>query len=331
MLKKGFPYAEYIDRYNKYDAWENARFDRLLAKGAFEVSAELKENKLAWVYITSKKGGTVRLTSPFMNDGLKVFCDGKTVEFTLENNVITFNTEAGKNYTVSANAEEYTPFTFGEEYNNEVLEREAITKRRLFVGENEDTQYYKAIDNFIRSWYLGNTRMENHTLYKFDFGNVKDKRYAWAFMRQAYTADRRVILGMPFIQIDEEGLGYTSKRGYGFNTEEGIKAVDRETEDMLRRDFVEGTEPVEFIIENPRGQYEMLVVSGDENEDSVTIVEAVNGRKAGGEVVKKGRYQCKLLPLVNEDDDENIRLKISTIPGYKWKLNLVFLNMTKGY
>jgi hypothetical protein len=39
MLKKGFPYAEYIDRYNKYDAWENARFDRLLAKGAFEVSA----------------------------------------------------------------------------------------------------------------------------------------------------------------------------------------------------------------------------------------------------------------------------------------------------
>ncbi len=331
MHKKGYPYAEYIDRYNKYDAWENARFDRLLAKGAFEISAELKDNKLAWVYITSKKGGSVRLTSPFMDNTLKVFCDGKTVEFSLENNVITFETEEGKSYTVSADASAYTPFTFGDEYNTEVLERESYTKRRLFVGENEDTEYYKAIDNFIRSWYLGNTRMDNHTLYKFDFGPVKDKKYAWAFMRQAYVADRRAIFSLPFIHIDEDSLAFTYKRGFGFNAEENIKAVDRGTDDILRRDFVEGTEPVEFIIENPRGQYEMLVVSGDNEEDSVTIVEAVNGRKAGGEVVKKGRYQCKLLPLVNESDDEYIKLRISTIPGYKWKINTIFLNMIKGY
>jgi hypothetical protein len=69
----------------------------------------------------------------------------------------------------------------------------------------------------------------------------------------------------------------------------------------------------------------------DIDEDSVTIVEAVNGRKAGGDVVKAGRYQCKLIPLVKEDDDEYIRLKISTIPGYKLKINHIFLNMIKGY
>ena len=276
-------------------------------------------------------GGKVRLTSPFMNDGLKVFCDGKEVAYTFENNVISFETETGKSYTISDSADAYKGFSFGDEYNQEVLEREAFTKRRLFIGENADTQYYKAVDNFIRSWYLGNTRMDNHTLNKFDFGCVEDKKYAWAFMRQAYVADRRVINSMPFTFINQENLPFTVKRGFGFEGSEHITAVDRGEPDMLRRDFVEGTEPVEFIVENPRGQYEFLVVSGDNDEDSVTIIEAVNGRKAGGEVVKAGRYQCKLIPLVKEDDDEYIRLKISTIPGYKWKINHIFLNMIKGY
>ena len=99
---------------------------------------------------------------------------------------------------------------------------------------------------------------------------------------------------------------------------------------VIRRDFVEGKESVEFIIEAPRGQYELFVVSGDSCEESLTIVEAVNGRKAGGEVVKKGEYQCKLLPLVNEKD-EPIRLKISTKSGYKWKVNYIMLNVVKGY
>jgi len=62
----------------------------------------------------------------------------------------------------------------------------------------------------------------------------------------------------------------------------------------------------------------------------VTILSCEHGRAAGGDVVKKGRYQCKVLPLVLEDDGV-IRLKLSTKPGYRWKLNYLFLNCHKGY
>jgi len=99
---------------------------------------------------------------------------------------------------------------------------------------------------------------------------------------------------------------------------------------LLRQDFAEGSEAVEFIIDAPRGQYELFVVSGDSEEESVTIVEAVNGRKAGGETIKSGEYQCKVLPLFNEND-EPIRLKISTKPNCKWKVNCIMLNAIKGY
>ena len=85
-----------------------------------------------------------------------------------------------------------------------------------------------------------------------------------------------------------------------------------------------------FCIEVPRGQYELLTVSGDAEEDSISYVWVENGRSTGGELVKKGQFQTKLLPLVLEDDGQ-IRLHISTKPGYRWKLNLVLVNAIKGY
>ena len=48
-------------------------------------------------------------------------------------------------------------------------------------------------------------------------------------------------------------------------------------------------------------------------------------------VVKKGEYQCALLPLIKDDDDAFIRLKISTKPGYNWKVNYIIMNAIKGY
>ena len=84
------------------------------------------------------------------------------------------------------------------------------------------------------------------------------------------------------------------------------------------------------MIDAPRGQYELLVVSGDAQEDSVTILQAVNGTSAGGEVVKKGSYRSELLAVIQKKD-RPIRLQIPTKPGYRWKMNCIFLNTVKGY
>jgi len=73
-----------------------------------------------------------------------------------------------------------------------------------------------------------------------------------------------------------------------------------------------------------------LVVSGDACEENITILDAENGRRTGGEVIPAGRYQCKLLPVVHEEDGL-IRLRISTEPGNKWKLNFLMLNLHKQF
>ena len=246
------------------------------------------------------------------------------------NNVFTFATEAGCNYIIAKTAD-VTIAQAEEDYAEQTLTHYTYTKRHISIGENKETIYRKALDGVLRDWYVGNVRHMNHTVYKFDFTQEVSKVYYPLLEPQASAADMRSNTWCGFVPVDNEKLAFTPFAGYGFTSAEGIELIDRGEPDVLRRDLVSGTGDAEFVIEAPRGEYEMFVCSGDENEDSVTLLEAVNGRSAGGEVVKKGEYQCKILPLVNESDDDYIRLKVSTKPGYRWKLNYIVLNAIKGY
>lgn len=327
--RNGYSYSEYIDRCVDYDAWKNVRFDKFLAKGAFEISASMTGKKLDWIKVHSKKGGTVCLTSPFLTEDFIVFCDDEQAAFVIQNGIMRFDTEEGKRYLIAHHADVDTS-TAKSEYIPQVLSRETYTKRKVFIGENEQVTYYKAVDGFLRDWYLGNHRMANHTLYKFDFGVVENKVYTKDWARQAYVSYDMVLTQTPIIFLAQESAQYTIKQGFGFLDASRITAFDRGSPDSFRRDFVQGTDPVEFVIDVPRGQYEVLVISGDEVEDNVTIIETENGAKYGGERVKQGIYQCELIPIVQKKD-RPIRLKISTKSGYSWKINCLFLNTIKGY
>lgn len=133
---------------------------------------------------------------------------------------------------------------------------------------------------------------------------------------------------MGFNRFDD--LKFSVKRGYGFASAEGLTQVDRGAPDCIRRDFVEGACDAEFLIECPRGQYELFVVSGDENEDSTTILEATGGRRTSPKPVKAGRYQTSLIPVIHEEDGV-IRLRVSTLPGSKWKINYILVNLYKQF
>ncbi len=325
LIRRGVSLDEYDCRYSEYPAWKDVRFERLLARGAFEVSAELKESAVAWVKITSRVGGRVKITSPYSLDNLKVFVNGQAVEYSIEGNYIEFDTTSGGTYTLLSSADCIIPDAVEPEGNG-VMTHLSYTKRHIYIGEDSETEYHRAIDAFVRDWYLGNVRMENHTVYKFDFGGTSTKNYAKEFPSPCFAAERLLMIQMACVRLKE--LSYSVYQGYGFTSAEGISCQDRGTPDELRRDFVEGTEDTEFLIEATRGQYELLAVCGDSEEESVTILEAVGGRRCGGKVVPAGQYQCSLLPLVQEEDG-CIRLKVSTTPGHKWKLNLLFMNMVK--
>ncbi len=330
MHLHGYSMHSYDYRFAKYDAWKDVRFDRLLAKGAFEVSASMAAGSLEWILLNSRKGGAVKLASPFLKESMKVYCDGSVVPSEIKAGCLCFETEAGKSYLVAESADAYVPRNENEEYNTDIMSHLTYTKRNIYIGENADTPYHKTLDNFMRSWYFGNTRMENYTMYKFDFSAIDDKKYTDDIVAQTNAAEEYIMPTCAYKRINPDNMLYTNARGFGFSHNKGITMADRGQPDVLRRDFFEGSGDVEFIIEAPRGQYELLVISGDEAEASVTRLEAVNGRATGGDVIEKGRYQCKVLPVVQERD-EPIRLKISSKKGYKWKVNAIFLNGVKGY
>ena len=329
--RHGYPIQEYEDRNNTYHAWKDVCFDKLLAKGAFEVSASLKEGRLEFIHIHSLKGGRVRITSPFMGDSMKVSCDGYEVSAQLEQGIYAFETRAGQVYVMVPDGQVSCDGRTGElkeDYEPRVLSRMTYTKRHISLGEDPETLYQKAVDGVLRSWYLGNVRMDNHTVYKFDFTGDAQKDYATCLYDQVYCAEEMRANALTFVPTDESVFTY--RKGYGFTEDSHAQLVDRGEPDVLRRDFVQGSGDAEFVIEAPRGQYELMVISGDAKEESVTILEGVNGRKAGGDVIPAGRYQCKLIPIVQEED-EPVRLKISTRPGYQWKINYIIMNVVKGY
>ena len=326
--RHGYSVIEYRDRTGAYEAWKSVRFDRLLAKGAFEVSASLQDGQLAFIGIHSRKGGRVRVTSPFLTGAERVFCGDAEVPAQWEDGILTFTADADGTYTVAAHAGVRTEADPDEGYAPAVLCRETYTKRHLYLGENPEARYWKAVDGAMRAWYLGNLRFENRTVYKFDFTEDGAKDYASCMYAQVYLAEEMSIKALTFVPADASAFTY--RKGYGFAEDGQGVLIDRGGPDALRRDLVQGEGDAEFIIEAPRGQYELLVVAGDADEASVTRLEAVNGRACGGGVIPAGQYQCSLLPLVQEED-EPVRLRISTRSGYRWKLNYIIMNAVKGF
>lgn len=319
--RKGSYLGEYLAIRHSYDGWKNAAFYRLLAKGAFEVSAELEDGVVSAVRVLSRKGGKLKLECAYFGD-IKPSCGGREVSFTREGNTFTLDTEEGKTYIFGRDVCEKA----SDGYDEGVMSHLTYTKRWISLGEDSETVYRKKLDSAMRDWYYGNARMSNHTVYKFDFTNAESKDYAPEIPLQRLVNGNIVMGGMDFVRLG--GEAFTAKKGYGFKGD--VRIVDRGAPDLLRRDFAEGDGEAEFIIEMPRGQYELLVISGDAEEDSVTVLSGVNSRKAGGDVIPAGQFQCELIPIIQEYD-EPLVLKLATANGYKWKLNSIIVNMIKGY
>lgn len=329
-LRNGYALHDCKQRFTEYDAWKDVRFDRLLARGAFEISASLSGGNVEWVSVTSIKGGTVHITSPFDLSRLSVFCDGAAVEYCEESGVISFETQEGKTYMLLQCADYCITPDVDNAYTLKPRSRLSYTKRKLFIGGDRDSAYHNAMNGFLRDWYLGNVRMENNTVRRFDFSTGVEKDYAKSLPAQAFEAEQMLHFASAFHKVTDSNNIFSTKIGYGFSDNKAIIAVDRDGNDELRRDFLSGTEPVEFIIDAPRGQYEFLIISHDSQEENVTIINAINGICDGGDVIVAGDTQSLLIPVIQKKDVP-IRLQISTKPGYSWKINAILMNMIKGY
>lgn len=325
-IRNGESVYDYPERYTDYAAWNTVRFDKLLAKGAFEVTASLTGGALDFILIHSKKGGAVDLACPYLTGEYSVFCGGKPVAAAQSKAALRFETEPGKRYLIAKSAQ--VDLSVPDTSDPGVITHRTHTRRTISIGESAETEYQRRLDKFTRDYYLGNARMSNRTVYKFDFTNEASKKYTDFFPMQCFVNQGHHMNTLDFFRIGAEE--FTPARGFGFARTEGIRISSSPAPDVLRADFAEGEQDTEFIIEVPRGQYEVLVISGDASEDSMTIASCENSRMIGGNVVPKGTYQCEIIPVIQEYD-EPIRIKLSTRPGFRWKVNCIMLNLIRPY
>lgn len=306
------PKAEYrhLDLHvqGRYPKWEDCRFTGLLAPGGFEISAERIAGETSWIQATAARRGTLRLRlpvrlSPTGNPTIfaKDMEAGETVRFG--------DPGAGRSVAIPP-----------------VQVREAaFTHRRVYLGENRHTAFHQAVDAFTCAFRLGNAHQYPITQYVLDFGIAAgEKNYDSVYRKQLFRTGKSLLFFGAPKQVGPEG--YDGDKGYGFSSSAGLAVQDRHAPDDMRRDFIEGSEDCEFWVELPRGKYNLLVVSGDEERESLTHLSLpqLSGR-IGGERMQAGRYQCRSIPFVHERDGV-FRLGLSTETGCRWKLNALFLN-----
>ena len=290
-----------------YPAWEDCEFANMLAPGGFEVSARMQGGEVTWVKVVSLHGGKMKIMLP---SGLveKEMAEGEIWEY------------GGAKATCPE-----VP------YSPKLIRTAALTNRRIFLGEDRHTEFYKTIDSFTCAYTMGNSRQYTMTPYVFDFTlpSQPKKNYDDVYRKNFCVSGNAIVFfGAP---VSHGAAAYSPNLGYGFANAESLAIIDRAAPDSLRKDFVESAESNEFLIELPRGKYNLLLISGDECEESQTnIMTPHNGGVITGEIMSPGLYQCKIVPFIHENDGV-FRIALSSEIGHKWKLNALFLSKDYAY
>ena len=323
-------YAEHNTQYaaaddlihTDYGPWRDCEFENLLAPGAFEVSAQMRNKKVTWIQIYAKRDGRMSLYLPAelsktssryeSGQGLVYTCDMKQDEtLVFGSRSESLEKDGLQNQT---------------EFSKVQVHRASITHRRIFLGENKDTAFYKAVDSFVCPYDFAGTLRYPMTPYIFDFTEENEKDYSEVYDIQILQAQRSVLLAGGPRTVGT--TAYSEDLGYGFysDLEGAISIRKRMKPDVLRRDFAEGEVPVIFGVELPAGKYDLLIISGDEKEASFTelaVKEA--GVRAQGRRLDAGRYQYQILPIMHNFDGV-LKISINTKQNMKWKLNSIFIN-----
>ena len=89
--------------------WQSGSYTGLVARGNFLVSAEWEEGRATCFNITSQSGGRARVSYPGITSATVRTSSGRTVSYTAEGGVISFDTTVGETYIISGFAEVSKP------------------------------------------------------------------------------------------------------------------------------------------------------------------------------------------------------------------------------
>lgn len=284
-------------------SWAHARFDRLLAEGAWEISAEWWGGKTAWVEVRSLKGGACRLV-----------VDGKA---------FTFHLEAGQVRRLSLTRPSLRAVM-------PVRRDSALpcyvtpTHRRVFLGKDAESEYLRKLDHFLFDYHLGDLPVPRATKYKFDFGPAPavPKDYACVIPQQLFNGNK---IGPDFYRI-HPGTQYTDVLRHGWEKTGALRAMDRRHPDALRRDFVAGRGSTAFCVELPRGQYQLLILMGDMKAETHAEVEMEDQfHWQAPHALRAGEFALEVFPI-RMTEDAVLKIRFRGSRRHAWKLNILMIN-----
>ncbi|MCK9212779.1 MAG: hypothetical protein M0P61_18285, partial [Ignavibacteriaceae bacterium] len=210
-------------------SWDTCGFKKLLAEGAFEVSSVRQNGSTEFVMIKSLAGNLVRLINPFSSDKLSVISDNSvSVDYKYLDGVILFETERNKTYCITVFGKKHSEKN---DANTDLINcpmiRISPTQRRVFLGKDHNTNFYRAVDSMTLDYLAGNKAISQITTYKFDFtekGLLKDYRDALApqFSYLDMEEELAIKLGPDFRKVDTNSA-YSVYSGFGWRQIEGLK------------------------------------------------------------------------------------------------------------
>ena len=133
------------------DAWANGSYTGLVARGNFEVSAAWSDGVATSFNITSLSGGELSVKYGGIENSTVADLDGNMVEYAVtDNNIITFDTEAGKTYVIWGFEKQVKPDKVENlQINSEFLSTSTLTwdasddavAYRVYVAKESDPAY----------------------------------------------------------------------------------------------------------------------------------------------------------------------------------------------
>lgn len=269
--------------------WQDCAFERLLAKGGMEVSARREAGKTVYIELVCHHSGIVRL------HGANALQPPEGVQLREDNGMILWEAEKGKRYM------------FGKQ--RRVLEQKDIplcyvshTGAKVFAGKDRNTDYERLMDSVVCDHYVADTRHRKRITYFFGMG--------WEENRLP-EEERRWRLPMTVLWENE---AYSVKKGYGFENAQKVGLAIQGGE-RLRERFLTSDETAVFLLDLPRGQYDIFVGCGEQCDMRLRCCGVTRAVCTG-----RGQYMGCILPILHEQDGP-LRLEMES--KKVWKIHTI--------
>lgn len=170
------------------------------------------------------------------------------------------------------------------------------------------------ISNTNRGHYPDSTMPgTQEAVYRFDFGQGKVAR--------------------GYVQVLPD-MFYNAERGFGFVSNDSIlSSVDRSVHNALTADFITGNKPFIFAVDIPEGNYNIKVIIGDREGESITTVKAESRRLMLEKVhTARGKFVTKMFTTnvrystIHNNEEVKLKQREQAHPDWDRRLTVEFSN-----